>query len=155
MNRLGGPESDLEGPLDPPAEPELDLPDPGCLDEPRPEVLDQQGTGNTDNSNSGLTLDELFNNTRLSELRLTNQFIQELQKASLNDRHSGLDSEALHRLRNPPTEQFSFENQTDGANLRLAFDIFLASLKASVDVYNTTRTSILRRHPEDNLPSYD
>ncbi len=155
MNRLGDLESDLEGPLDPPAEPELDPPDPGCLDEPRPGVLDQQGTGNTDNSNSGLTLDELFDNTRLSELRLTNQFIQELQKASLNDRHSGLDSQALHRLRNPPTELFSFEDQTDGANLRLAFDIFLASLKASVDVYNTMRTSILRQHPEDNIPSYD
>ena len=56
-------------------------------------------------------------------------------------------------MKNPPTALFTLENQPD---LRLAFDLFLASLKASVDVYNTAQASqILRRHPEDNLPSYD
>jgi hypothetical protein len=134
---------------------QVDLADPGCLDDTWAEVRDGQHSESREHTGSddaGPDLEELFENTCLSELRLANEFIRELQDASLDGRHSGLDAEALNRLRNPPTAPFTLENQPD---LRLAFDLFLASLKASVDVYNTARASILRRHPEDTLPSYD
>jgi hypothetical protein len=133
----------------------LDLADPGCLDDTRAEVHDghhSEPREHTGSDDADPDLEELFENTCLSELCLANEFIRELQEASLDGRHSGLDTEALNRLRNPPTAPFTLENQPD---LRLAFDLFLASLKASVDVYNTARASILRRHPEDKLPSYD
>ncbi len=134
---------------------ELDVADPGCLDESRNEVREGQPPASTGGDNISRDLEELFENTHLSELRLTNEFIQLLQQASLDGKHSGLDPDALHRLRNPPTSIFTLENQPNGADLRLAFDLFLASLKGPVDIYNTTRASILRRHPEDHLPSYD
>lgn len=85
--------------------------------------------------NAGPDLEEFFENTRLAELCLTNEFIQELKNASLDGRHSSLDPEALRQLRNLPTAPFTLEDQPD---LRLAFDLFLASLKALVDVYNAS-----------------
>lgn len=125
-----------------------DLADTGCLDDTRVEI-DQQYTTY---DNADHDLEGLFANTTLEELCITNKFILELQNASFAGKHSGLDRQSLDRLRNPPTTTFTFENQPD---LYLAFELFLASLKASVDVYNMTRKSILRRHPEDNIPSHD
>ncbi|KJA13937.1 hypothetical protein HYPSUDRAFT_1074591 [Hypholoma sublateritium FD-334 SS-4] len=127
----------------------LDIEDPGCLNEIRTEPPVAEVT---DSSDIGACLDELLENTHLSGLRMANDFIRELQNATLGGRHCGLDPEALSLLRNPPTTSFTLEDKPD---LHLAFDLFLASLKASIDVYNTSRASILRRHPEDYIPSYN
>jgi hypothetical protein len=116
----------------------LDLADPGCLDDTRAEVHDghhSEPREHTGSDDADPDLEELFENTCLSELCLANEFIRELQEASLDGRHSGLDTEALNRLRNPPTAPFTLENQPD---LRLAFDLFLACLKASVGLVAAT-----------------
>lgn len=72
---LPDPDFGLEGSLGPAEEPEPDLPDPGCLDETRTEVHDRQHIEISGNDNIGLDLDDLFESTCLSELRLTNEFI--------------------------------------------------------------------------------
>lgn len=135
---------------------EFDLADPACLDDSHteyghgvehPGAREHAGSEDIDPN-----LEELFEHTCLTELRLGNDFIRELQDASLKGRHSGLDLETLDRLKNPPHTRFALESQPD---LLLAFELFLGSLKASVDVYNTARQSVMRRHPDDNLPSYE
>ncbi len=130
--------------------------DRGCLDDLTTEGLGQHHPENVVNNDVDIepmsNLNELFENTKLEELCTANAFIQELQNASLDGKHSNLNQEALDHLRNPPTATYTLDEKPE---LRLAFDIFLASLTASVNVYNTTRASILRCHPEDNLPSYD
>ena len=74
--------------------------------------LDLTGLENT-SDDADPNLEELFKNTCLSELGLANGFIQELQNASLDGRHSGLDTEALDQLKNPPTALFTLKNQLD------------------------------------------
>lgn len=119
-----------------------DFADYGCLDDIGAEI-DLHSPEYTPSDDTGPDLEELFENTTLEELRTANKFILELQNASFDGRYSGLDQQSLDRLRNPPTAPFALKNQPD---LYLAFELFLASLKASVDVYNTARESILRRH---------
>ena len=80
------------------------------------------------------------------------QFIKALQLASLDDEHNNMDPKWLHRLRNPPNQSFDIKNHPD---LHLSLDIFLASMTSSVDTYVMMREAILRRHPEDQIPSYD
>ena len=118
--------------------------DPGCLDEGRPE-----------NDHSGAYDEELkaiFEATQLADLRIAVQFIQALQSASLDDEYNVMDSKWLERLRNPPTQTFLIEDHPD---FRLGLDIFMVSMKSSIDSYIATREAILRRHPEDQIPSYD
>jgi hypothetical protein len=79
------------------------------------------------------------------------EFIQALDSATLDDEYSRLDPDTLERLRNPPT---SPANVSD-PDFRLGLDLFLASLNASQDTYNKSREGILRRHPDDHIPSYD
>ena len=95
---------------------QVDLADLGCLDDTQAEVHDGQHSESREHTGSddaGPDLEGLFENTCLSELHLANEFIRELQDASLDGRHSGLDAEALNRLRNPPTALFTLENQLD------------------------------------------
>ena len=63
-----------------------------------------------------------------------------------------MDLKSLHRLRNPPDQTFDIENYPD---LCLGLDTFLVSMNSSVDTYITMQKAILRRHPEDQIPSYD
>ncbi len=155
FNPADAPRSLAEPPITPEedANEEHNLTDPGCLDETNArgghsQNLDQ----NIGNGDAGPCLEDLFENTRLAELRLAQDFIRELKNATLDGVHCGLNPESLSRLRNPPTVPFTLDDQPD---LRLSFELFLASLKASVDVYNTSRKAILRRHPEDNILSYE
>ncbi|KAF9471155.1 hypothetical protein BDN70DRAFT_762626, partial [Pholiota conissans] len=88
----------------------------------------------------------------LDDLRVSVEFIKALQTASLDDRYNNMDSKWLRRLRNPPTETFNIENHPD---LRLGLDTFLVSINSSVGTYVKMREAILRRHPDDQIPSYD
>ena len=94
---------------------EPDLADPGCLDDSQFDGNEQQPGRRepTGSENTGPHFEQLFENTCLAELRLGNDFIRDLKDASLNGRHSGLDSEALDRLKNPPRAQFTLESQPD------------------------------------------
>lgn len=65
----------------------LDVEDPGCLNEIRTEASLAENTGSSD---FGACLDELFENTHLAELRMANDFIRELQNATLESRWEAL-----------------------------------------------------------------
>ena len=115
--------------------------DVGCLDEPPEQAPLAHRIG----------LEELSDLARLNDIKLAMKFIQALENASLDDEHSGLDADTLDRLRNPPTSCVDLSDP----DLRLGLDLFLASIKSSQDTYTMSRDAILRRHPDDNLPSYD
>jgi hypothetical protein len=114
--------------------------DVGCLEE-TPEVPLAHHIG----------LEELSDLARLEDIKLAMKFIQALEGASLDDENSGLDADTLHRLRNSPTSCVDLSDP----DLRLGLDLFLVSIKSSQDMYTMARDAILRRHPDDNLPSYD
>lgn len=122
-----------------------DKADPGCLDDERPPENDDGGAYEQE-------LQAIFEATRLGDLQVAVQFIKALQLASLDDKYNNMDPKWLHRLRNPPNQCFDIKNHPD---LCLGLDIFLASMKSSVDTYVTMREAILRRHPEDQILSYD
>jgi hypothetical protein len=79
------------------------------------------------------------------------EFIHALEKASLEDSASKLGPEALRRLRNPPTCPADIASQ----DLRLGLDLFLSTINSSQQTYTSARKAILRRHPDDDIPSYD
>ncbi|KAJ7674086.1 hypothetical protein DFH06DRAFT_978706 [Mycena polygramma] len=85
----------------------------------------------------------------LEDFRITNKFIALLQTASLDDEHSSLDSDTLHRLRNPLQDVPTLD-----ADERLAIDIFLSVSNASVETYKSVRDGLLRRYPENPVLSY-
>jgi len=72
-----------------------------------------------------------------------------LRGATLSDRSSGLSSEALERLRNPPRGQPSISIDKDS---RLAIDWYLAN--PSESTYEAIRAGIIRHSPHINVPSY-
>jgi hypothetical protein len=118
--------------------------DPGCFLPEEPEIpagLPPPAVG----------LDELSDLACLKDIKLTMEFIQALDSATLDDEYSRLDPDTLERLRHPPT---SPANVSD-PDFRLGLDLFLASLNASQNTYNMSREGILRRHPDDHIPSYD
>ena len=85
----------------------------------------------------------------LSDLRTTLDFVHALRHITLDDPKLGMSDEALERLRNPPREDPSLSIDDD---TRLAIEIFLND--PSEKAYEKSHRSILRRHPEDVLPSY-
>lgn len=129
-------------------DPQAEEADPGCLDdvdEPLPE--NNNGGGDYE-----LELEAMFAATRLDDLQVAVDFIKALQSASLDDKYNIMDSNWLRRLRNPPTQCFNIDDNPD---LRLSLDTFFVSIKSSVNTYVTMREAILRRHPEDQILSYD
>ena len=128
----------------------LDLPDPGSQavvsHSPSPEPpLDS-------NSPSGPDIEELCGIVEDEDLALYLGFIKLLCNASLDDAGMQMEEEDLERLRNPPRYGINLESEPD---LQLALDLFLANYTSSVDTYNQNRKSMLRRHPEDDIYTYD
>ena len=119
------------------------MPDPGCL----AEALNQQHVPPPGPFN----IEMLSDLAHLKDLKLSMEFIQALDTASLDDEYSGLDLDTIGRLRNPPTSR----PDTSDPDFRLGLDLFLASIKSSQDSYNMSRDAVLRRHPDDKIPSYD
>lgn len=122
--------------------------DPGCLEEASP----AENIGDTNLNSYEEELKTIFEATKLEDLQITVQFIEALKSASLEDKYNKMDSKWLHRLRNPPTQIFSIENHPD---LRLGLETFLVSMKSSVNTYVSMHEAILRRHPGDQIPSYE
>ena len=126
-------------------------PDPGCLDTDPSNQDTNSGATQPEDSSTWPGLQSLFENTQLEDLLTTVKFIQALQSASHDDVHCKMEQSAIERLRNPPTTPFDVTLLPD---LRLGIDLFLANMNSSVDSFNANRNAILRRHPEDNVPSY-
>ena len=98
-----------------------------------------------------IDLDELSALAKLDHIKQAMEFIRALEGASLDDGVSKLGPEALHRLRNPPTCPADIASQ----DLRLGLDLFLSTINSSQQTYTSTRKAILRRHPDNDIPTYD
>lgn len=115
---------------------------PPSLDNERYECYESEATD----------LDNIFEVARLSDFLTSIKFINALRNATLDGEHSSLSPSTIERIRNPVCKLFDFNEDPD---LRLGLDLFMASINSSNDSYNSTRDAILRRHPEDPIPSYD
>ena len=118
--------------------------DPGSLDD------DSENQNQESTPPRLFDLDELSDIAKLNDIKMAMEFIKGLREATLDGPHSHLDSSTLERLRNPPRT-----SPTIDPDLRLGLDLFLASNNASQKTYNASREAILRRHPDDEVPSYD
>jgi len=149
-------------------------PDPGCqdLDNSQDNDLDQdQDLGDMPETNSdegnlfqtqGLhegpekqssnLIEELSGLAILDTQKITIYFIEAIKSASLDDEHSELDSSILEHIRNPPT---SIPSISDEPGMHLGLDIFLALTNAAQGTYTSVWNAILKRYPEDEIPSYE
>ena len=98
-----------------------------------------------------IDLDELSALAKLDHIKQAMEFIRALEEASLDDGVSKLDPEALHRLRHPPT----CPAEITSPDLRLGLDLFLSTINSSQQTYTSARKAILRRHPDDDIPTYN
>jgi hypothetical protein len=146
----GDPLDDLDfGDLD-------NIPEPGFgLEDELPQYQGQPGSQEPERwQSSSLNLDELAELASLHHLRTSMAFIQGIASASLDDEHSKLDPSVLERIRNPSTSE-SIPSITDNPGIRLGLDIFLAITNAAQGTYSSIRNGILRRYPDDDIPSYE
>jgi hypothetical protein len=97
-----------------------------------------------------IDLEELSAVAKLDHIKQAMEFIRALENASLDDRFSKLGPKALQRLRNPPTSPADIASP----DLRLGLDLFLSTINSSQQTYTDTRRAILRRHPDDDIPTY-
>ena len=79
--------------------------------------------------------------SRIDDIRLTQEFIDALKRASLDD--DNFDPADLERLRHPPQEPLNIADP----DLRLSLDIFLAVSNASEQTYHAVRAALLRYDP--------
>ena len=79
-------------------------------------------------------------------MRISQTFVNSLKNATLDN--DGLDPATLHQLRHPPQGPINIQDNPD---LRLSLDLFLQHSETD---YMKTREAILRRHPEDDIPSH-
>jgi hypothetical protein len=127
-----------------------DLPDPGSQAVESRSPSPEPPLNN--NPPNGPDIEELCGIVEDEDLALYLEFIKLLRNASLDDTGMQMDEEDLEHLRKPPTYEISLESEPD---LRLALDLFLANYASSVDAYNQNRKAMLRRHPEDEIYTYD
>jgi hypothetical protein len=126
------------------------LPDPGSQAAVSRSVSPELPLDN--NLPGGLDIEELCGIVEDEDLTLYLGFIKLIRDASLDDIGMRMDEEDLERLRKPPTHEINLESEPD---LRLALDLFLANYTSSVDAYNQNRKAMQRRHPEDEVYTYD
>ncbi|KAJ6622160.1 hypothetical protein B0H10DRAFT_2214525 [Mycena sp. CBHHK59/15] len=86
--------------------------------------------------------------SQIEEFRITNKFIDALRHAHL-DNPEELNPDIIERLKNPP--QYTPTLNTDK---HLSIDLFLSVSNASEETYNSVRTAVMRRHPDDDILSY-
>lgn len=98
-----------------------------------------------------LDLDELSALAHLEDIRRTMEFVQALRTASLDDGLSAMDVGTLQRMRDPPMSCVD----TSNSDFQLGLDLFLANVNCSQDTYAANHKAVLRRHPDDQIPSYD
>ena len=85
----------------------------------------------------------------LSDLRISTDFIHAIRHVTLDDPVLGMSTDIVEHLRNPLHDDPSLSLDQD---TRLAIELFLNNL--SRETYDKNYTSILRRVPDIDLPSY-
>ncbi|KAA1473017.1 hypothetical protein DENSPDRAFT_865924, partial [Dentipellis sp. KUC8613] len=84
-----------------------------------------------------------------AEVKTAMAFIELLQDATLEK--SGLDTDSINRLRNPPECLLDLSDPA----LCYSIDLFLSVSNASEKTYNDARNAYLRRHPEEEVLGYE
>ncbi|KAF8156738.1 hypothetical protein B0H34DRAFT_859431 [Crassisporium funariophilum] len=89
--------------------------------------------------------------SRIGHVKLTQQFIEEIKNATLDN--GKLDRDALDRLRSPDQHPVDISDP----DTRLSLDLFMDCDNASGNTYSKVRKSLVRRFPDlsDSLLSYD
>ena len=96
-------------------------------------------------------LNTLSNKAQLEEMKITLAFVESLRIASLDDPCANLDDNLLSRLQNPPKEPVNIDDN----NIFTGLDLFLGNINFPQDAYINSREVMMRRHPEENIPSFD
>jgi hypothetical protein len=96
-------------------------------------------------------ISRLSNLAKLDNMRTAMAYIEALKTASLDDEWSKLDADTLHQLRNPPTTPV---NINENPSWRLGLDLYLGISNVSQETYTLVRKAILRRYPDEDIPSY-
>jgi hypothetical protein len=119
---------------------------------------DESSSYNTMELYSGQTeADWLSYISRLSDLATLDNmktamaFIEALKIASLDDEWSKLDADTLYQLRNPSTTPVDIN---ENPSWRLGLDLYLSISNVSQETYTSVRKAILRRYPDEDIPSY-
>ena len=86
----------------------------------------------------------------VDDLKISQSFIELLEKAALQSDVEPLPSDVIQQLRNPPRHTLS----VDDPDHRYSMDLFFALNNASVDEYNDARDAYLRRHPGSSILSF-
>lgn len=86
--------------------------------------------------------------SHIENVRLTQQFIQEISTATLDN--GKLDEDVVWRLRNPVEGSVDITNP----DIRLSLDLFIGCKNASEATYHAVRDAILRRFPDSDVLSY-
>src|SRR5262249_2984516 len=100
------------------------------------------------NEDKDIEQDSSESASTIENVRIVQQFIEELRSATLEN--GGLDEDTLDRLRNPPHELVAISDP----DIRFSLDIFLSCTNASEAFYNSFRQATLRRFPDCNLLSH-
>ena len=136
-----------------------DQPDPGSValdqhDHQDPQLgFETAMAGHNDHGiqySPDIDLASLAELAKLEGLKLTMQFIAALENASLDDEFSKLSLATVDRLRHPEIGPVTVSPDT-----RLGLDLFLSAINSPQNTYTLNRDAVLRRHPEDEIPTYD
>lgn len=92
--------------------------------------------------------DELPATSRIDSIKVAQDFIKEVQAATLDN--GNLDEDLIHRLRNPHEQPADISDP----NVRLSLDLFLAVTNASEETYKACHDAILRWYPDSDVLSY-
>jgi hypothetical protein len=87
----------------------------------------------------------------LDSMKTAMAYIEALKIASLDDEWSKLDADTLYQLRNPSTTPV---NINENPSWRLGLDLYLSISNVSQETYTSVRKAILRRYPDEDIPSY-
>ncbi|KAF8633516.1 hypothetical protein AX17_004432 [Amanita inopinata Kibby_2008] len=104
--------------------------------------------GSDDNQGGENNADSEDPASTIENVRILQEFIKQIRSARLEE--SGLDTETIERLRNPPEDLVDISDP----DIRLSLDIFLAGTNASEQVYKSSREAILYRFPDCKMLSF-
>ncbi|KAF9224441.1 hypothetical protein BS17DRAFT_703389 [Gyrodon lividus] len=93
--------------------------------------------------------EEVYANVKIQDLRASLLFIFDLQNTSLDNKGVGLNEDAVHCLRNPPSIVPTFDNNK---SLRTAIKFYLGLSNANRD-YDNTQRMYMEDQGLDNFPS--
>ncbi|KAG6874707.1 hypothetical protein C0992_006918 [Termitomyces sp. T32_za158] len=96
--------------------------------------------------------DDLAALSDLTTIRVTQEYIQHLQNATLEN--SDLSTSDIESLLNPPCQCFEFDDHNDDdRDTLLSIRLFMAS--QTVESYKASKEAVQIAHPNDNILSYD